>query len=313
LRILFAGTPANAAETLGSLIAGGQEVVAVLTREDAPVGRKRVLTPSPVAEIATSAGLPVIKANRIDDQVTEVIEAYKADLGIVVAYGALFKPRTLSSTKLGWVNIHYSLLPAWRGAAPVQHSIWSGERETGVTLFWLDEGMDTGPMCKVVQTQIEPGESAGRLLRRLTQLGITGLQELLPEIDAGLALRQPQAAVGASLAFKLTREHSRIDWLKPAPNVERQILAMNPEPMAWCQSGEVQMRLLDAVALGGTDWSTLNNENLKPGDVILRGNRVLVGCGHGTLLELKEVQPAGKQAMSAEAWSRGLKSDWRLS
>jgi methionyl-tRNA formyltransferase len=312
LRILFAGTPANAAETLSALINSGHEVVAVLTREDAPVGRKAVVMASPVALIAEAAGIPTIKSNRLDETVNELLRTFDADLGVVVAFGAIFKVPTLEATKLGWINLHYSALPAWRGAAPVQHSIWSGQRETGVTLFWLDEGMDTGPIAKTVSTQIELGENAGDLLKRLTLLGISGLMELLPEIEAGLASREPQAAQGASVAFKLTRQRARIDWQQTAPKVEKQVLAMNPEPMAWCEHGFSQLRVLDAVALGATDWSSLTDENLSAGDVILRSERVLVGCGDGTLLELRLVQPAGKQPMAADAWARGIKTDWRL-
>ena len=312
MRILFAGTPANAAETLVALINSGHDVVAVLTREDAPVGRRAVMTASPVAQIAEAAGIPTIKRNHIDATTNEALRAYSADLGVVVAFGAIFKVPTLQATKLGWVNLHFSALPAWRGAAPVQHSIWSGQRDTAVTLFWLDEGMDTGPIAKTVLTQIELGENSGVLLKRLTQLGISGLLELLPEIEAGLASREPQAAQGASVAFKLTRQHARIDWQQTAPKVEKQVLAMNPEPMAWCEHGVSQMRVLDAVALGATDWSSLTDENLSAGDVILRSERVLVGCGDGTLLELKSVQPAGKQPMAADAWARGIKTDWRL-
>lgn len=312
MRIIFAGTPANAAETLSALINSGHEVVAVLTREDAPVGRKAVMTASPVAQIAEAAKLPLVKCNRIDADVDEALRSFQADLGVVVAYGAIFKNPTLQATKLSWINLHYSILPLWRGAAPVQHSIWSGQRDTGVSLFWLDEGMDTGPIAKTVLTQIELGENAGDLLKRLTALGISGLLELLPAVEAGLSIREPQAAQGASVAYKLTRQHAKIDWQQTAPKIEKQILAMNPEPMAWCEHGPLQLRILDAVALGATDWSSLTDQDLSPGDLLLRGERVLVGCGDGTLLELKDVQPAGKQPMAAGAWARGIKTDWRL-
>lgn len=294
-------------------MSSGHEIVAVLTREDAPIGRKRILTASPVAQVATEYGLPTIKTNAVTASIDSQLESYNADLGIVVAYGALFKARTLAATAQGWINLHYSLLPKWRGAAPVQHSIWSGLRDTGVTLFWLDQGMDTGPIANVVETQIEPGENAGDLLDRLTQLGISGLSELLPAIEAGIAGRIEQQEHGASVAHKLTREHAKIDWNDSAVRIEFQILAMNPEPMAWCEHSNSALRVLNAVALGQTDWSSLSDLELIPGSLIVKNGKVLAACGGGTLLELKEIQPAGKQPMSAADWARGIKNDWSLS
>jgi methionyl-tRNA formyltransferase len=309
LKLIFAGTPANAARTLQALLQSQHQVVAVLTRPDAPIGRKRILTPSPTAQVAEAAGIPVFKANRVSPELAAEITATGAQLGVVVAYGALLKDFALQALPLGWVNLHYSILPDWRGAAPVQNAILHGDTETGVTLFQLDEGMDTGPVYDVVRTTINPGETSGRLLERLTELGITLLDQVLPTIDAGIAKPTAQSTDGPIRpAGKLTREHGLIDWNKPAPAVERQILAMNPEPMAHTLVGEESFRILDALSLGATDWAALETESDSdhtPGRIRFEPKRVLVECGGGTLLQLRSVQPAGKNPMPALDWARG--------
>jgi methionyl-tRNA formyltransferase len=300
LKLVFAGTPATAARTLQALLAGPHQVVAVLTRTDAPVGRKRVLTPSPTAQVAEAASIPVIKANRVDEAVAAQIKATGAELGIIVAYGALLKKFALEALPLGWANLHYSLLPKWRGAAPVQNSILAGDADTGVTMFKLDEGMDTGPIYGVVPTVIQPGETSGRLLERLTELGITLMNQVLPELEAGLAKPTPQVAnPDLLLAAKPTRELAAIDWNRSARELERLILAMNPEPMAHTRIGEDSFRILDAASLGRDEGETT------PGALRLEPKRVLVECGEGTLLLLKTVQPAGKNPMPALDWARG--------
>ena len=300
MKLVFAGTPATAARTLQALLAGPHEVVAVLTRTDAPVGRKRVLTPSPTAQVAEAAGIPVIKANKVDEAVADQLKATGAELGIIVAYGALLKNFALEALPLGWANLHYSLLPKWRGAAPVQNSIMAGDTETGVTMFKLDEGMDTGPIYGVVPTVIQPGETSGRLLERLTELGITLMNQVLPELEAGITKPTPQIAnADLPLAAKPTRELAAIDWNRSARELERLILAMNPEPMAHTRIGEDSFRILDAVSLGRAEGETT------PGTLRLEPKRVLVECGEGTLLQLKTVQPAGKNPMPALDWARG--------
>ena len=313
MKLIFAGTPANAARTLEALLQGPHQVVAVLTRPDAPVGRKRVLTASPTAVVAEAAGIPIFKANRVDEALAAELAETGAKLGVIVAYGALLKNFALKALPLGWVNLHYSLLPDWRGAAPVQNAILAGDTDTGVTLFQLDSGMDTGEVFDVVRTTIQPGETSGRLLQRLTELGITLLDQVLPLIEAGLARPRPQDPSGPIRpANKLTRDDARINWQEPANQVERQILAMNPEPMAFTTMGEDSLRILDAASLGKTDWSALQTESTasEPGEnlagaLIFESKRVLVRCGQGTLLQLKTVQPAGKNAMPALDWARG--------
>ena len=191
MKILFAGTPEVAASTLKTLATdsrfGNLEIVGVLTREDAPQGRKRILTPSPVALVATALGLRVIKANRLDEPTLAAIGETGAELGVVIAYGVLLKSDALSALPRGWFNLHFSVLPRWRGAAPVQHSLLAGDQITGVTIFRLDEGMDTGPLLAAVPTEVQPDENAGELLNRLTLIGISALDESLACIEAGIA------------------------------------------------------------------------------------------------------------------------------
>lgn len=315
MKIVFAGTPANAAQTLRALANSAFEVVAVLTRTDAPVGRKRVLTPSAVAEAANELGLPIIKANRVDESVRAQIKATGAELGVIVAYGALLDQAALDVLDKGWVNLHYSLLPKWRGAAPVQRAIMAGDRETGVTLFQLDKGMDTGPVHLQIPTVIEPDENTAELLPRLTNLGISGLAELLPRIAAGLSAPVEQdAELLASLptADKLTRDDAHIDWTKTAVELENQVRALNPEPMAWTTLDGDAFRILEARALGATDWQSLAGEESTVGAAHIDKGRVFVSCGHGTLLELKTVQPAGKKPMSSSDWARGMAAGKRV-
>ena len=287
----------------------------MLTRTDAPVGRKRILTPSAVAEVAAELAIPTIKANRVDEAVRERIRNSGAQLGVIVAYGALLDQATLESLELGWINLHYSLLPKWRGAAPVQRALMAGDRETGVTLFQLDKGMDTGPVHLQIPTVIEPGESAAELLPRLTQLGISGLAELLPRVASGLAApvaQDPELLASLPTADKLTRDDARIDWHRDAVEIENQIRGLNPEPVAWTTHDEEAFRIIEARALGITDWQSLAGEEADLGEVHLDKGRVLVSCGKGTLLELKTVQPAGKKPMPSSDWARGLAAGKRV-
>ena len=309
MKIVFAGTPANAAQTLRALANSAFEVVAVLTRTDAPVGRKKILTQSAVADAADELGLPVIKANRVDEATRLQLRATGAELGIIVAYGALLDQPALEILEKGWINLHYSLLPKWRGAAPVQRAIMAGDRETGVTLFQLDKGMDTGPIHLQIPTVIEPDESTADLLPRLTNLGISGLAELLPRVASNLSApiaQDPELLLSLPTADKLSREDARIDWHRTAVELENQIRGLNPEPMAWTTLDEDGFRIIEARALGATDWQALAGEESLVGSVRIDKERVLVTCGQGTLLELKTVQPAGKKPMSSSDWARGM-------
>jgi methionyl-tRNA formyltransferase len=304
LKIVFAGTTENAVEVLRYLVEhSSHEVVAVLTREDARTGRKQLVTPSPVAEYASSVALPTMRANVVDEAIDQAIAALDADLGVVVAYGALLKRRTLLIPKNGWINIHYSLLPKLRGAAPVQRALIEGMRETGVSIFQLDEGMDTGPIHSQVHTIIEPGESAGELLSRLTKISITMLDECLAKISSGFASPSPQQGE-PTLAKKLSRADARIDLKESAVQIENLVRGCNPEPMAWVDFRGEPLRIIEAIVATRPSSELVAAEI---GEVVEIDGSILIKTGSG-LLKLIDVQPASKRVMSAEDWHRGINS-----
>lgn len=298
MRIFFAGTPKNAADSLFSLHQAGLDIVGVLTRKDAPVGRKQIMTASPVAIQATELGIQVIKSNHFDESTITKISEFKADLGVVIAYGAFVNDSGLRLFPKGWINVHYSLLPKYRGAAPVQHAILNGEEFTGVSIFKLDEGMDTGPLVSSVPTRIEPGENSARLLDRLTDLGISALLETIPAIAAGIAKYERQPKEGVSLAPKISRQDAKMNWATSAKALEAFTNAMNPEPMAWAASGEDVLRIISAREYLAPS-SSISEREVKMVD-----QSIVVGC-RDSILELLTVQPAGKNVMPARDWYNG--------
>lgn len=307
LKILFAGTTENAVEVLRYLHqTSGHRVVGVLTRLDSAVGRKQVITESPVAVYARSNQLPVVKANHLDSKTNTSLKAFEADLALVVAYGTILRRETLSIPTLGWINIHFSLLPALRGAAPVQRALMAGLKETGVSVFQLDEGMDTGDLLAQVATLIGPDETAGDLLRRLTQLSLTLIDEVAAKIESGIANPSSQSGE-VTQAPKLTREDAKIKFNDRAEQIENLVRGCNPEPVAWALCNGEPFRVLRArrVAVSG-------DTALSVGEVRLSDRRVLVGAGSG-VLELIEVQPSSKKPMKALDWMRGAQEPVWLS
>ncbi len=297
MKILFAGTTTHAAQVLQHLHTSLHQVVAVLTREDAPAGRNRKLTASPVAQLAEKLQLPIIKSNCLGQETNDEIKRYQPDLGVVIAFGALLKIETLAIPKHGWLNLHYSLLPKWRGAAPVQHTLLAGESITGVTIFKLDEGMDSGPVLAKVETPVQPSENSADLLSRLTLLGISLLDESLARIEAGIANYIEQSGQ-PSIATKIQRLDAQINWNEDALQLDRLVRAMNPEPMAWSIFGDSSIRVVSA--------RLANIEaNEKIGTVFLNENNAYVSCGNRSVLQLLEVQPSGKNRMKAVDWLRG--------
>lgn len=304
MTILFAGTPQNAADSLAQLVRAGVPISLVLTRPDSPVGRKRVMTPSPVAIAANELGIPVLKKNALDEEASKVIANSKLDFAIVIAFGVLLTSTDLELLPRGWFNVHYSVLPRWRGAAPVQRSLISGDTETGVTVFKIDEGLDTGPIAGVTRTVIEPSEDSERLLRRLSTLGVSLLLELIPQIQSGLVRLSPQSSAGSTTARKVSRQEAELDLGQSSSVLENLIRGCFPEPGAWVRtSAGSDLKVLSAKSLRGRAHSI--------GDVELFDNRVVVGCGEGSL-ELLTVQPAGKRPMEALDWYRGLPADFKL-
>lgn len=299
MRVLFAGTPAVAVPSLDALVRAGFDVVAVLTRPDAPIGRKRVLTPSPIAARASELGIDVIRATRVDDAVTAQIAAAKPDVAAIVAYGGLIPRAALDVPPHGWINLHFSLLPAWRGAAPVQRAVIAGDDVTGAVTFLLEEGLDTGPVYGTLTEGVGPTDTAGALLERLSHSGAVLLAQTLSAVDAGKAAPQPQVG-DVSLAPKLTIDDGRLDWKQPALAIGRRARGVTPEPGAWTTL-EGQRVKLEPVRLRP------DNSDLEPGAVLLEGKSVLVGTGSHAV-ELTRVQPAGKKMMAAADWARGMAS-----
>lgn len=301
MRILFAGTPPVAIPSLDRLALGrnaGEEfdVVGVLTRPDAPLGRKRVLTPSPVAARAEELGLPVIKAARVTVDVTAQIAALEPDVAAIVAYGALVPPAALSVPAHGWVNLHFSLLPAWRGAAPVQHAVIHGDDVIGASTFRLEEGLDTGPVYGTMAVSAPPRATSGELLGQLAESGADLLARTLSGIADGSLV--PRAQEGEpSYAPKLVLEDGRLDWTRPALALDRRARGVTPEPGAWTVLEGQRFKVEPLKPRPDV-------EALAPGELAWDGKELLVGTATHAL-ELVRVQPAGKKMMAAADWARG--------
>ena len=296
MRLVFAGTPAVAVPTLRAL-AAQHEIVAVVTRPDAPLGRKRVLTPSPVAAAADELGLAVIKAARLDDEATARITALDADLGVIVAYGGIVREPLLSAPAHGWINLHFSLLPAWRGAAPVQRALINGDAELGVSVFQLVAELDAGDVFAMRPVAVDPEDTADIALDVLAADGASLTADVVAGIAAGTASSTPQSGT-VSLAPKLTLDDGQLDWSQPLTAVHARYRGVTPEPGAHTTIDGARLKILAASASDVTD--------LAPGS--LRGTKTSVLIGTATAaLEVTRVQPAGKGAMNAADWWRGLR------
>jgi len=310
VRLVFAGTPAVAVPTLQALLASPRhDVVAVLTRPDRPAGRGRTVARSPVREVADTAGVEVLAPERLtEENFLARLRDLAPDCCPVVAYGALVPRVALDVPVHGWVNLHFSLLPAWRGAAPVPHAILAGDDVTGATTFLLEEGLDTGPVYGVLTTDIGLQDTAGDVLDRLATSGAGLMLATLDAIEDGTAVPLPQPTEGVSLAPKLTVDDARVDWSAPALRVSRLVRACTPAPGAWTTLRGRRLKLSPV-----TVASDASDVDLPPGAVDVARDRVLVGTG-STPVRLGEVRPEGRGAMSAADWARGLhlRSDERL-
>ncbi|MFI7069733.1 methionyl-tRNA formyltransferase [Micromonospora sediminicola] len=300
MRLVFAGTPAVAVPALDAIAASGHELLAVVTRPDAPAGRGRGLHRSPVGAWADAHGVEVLTPARPrEPEFLDRLRALAPDCVPVVAYGALVPPVALEIPRHGWINLHFSLLPAWRGAAPVQHAVLHGDELTGASVFELEEGLDTGPVYGTVTDEIRPTDTSGDLLERLAHSGAGLLVAVLDAIDAGTARAQPQPSDGVSLAPKLTVEDARVRWTDPAFAVDRRIRACTPAPGPWTTFRGDRVKLGPVTPLA-------NGPELKPGELLAEKSGVLVGTATGPV-RLGEVRAAGKKAMSAGDWARGAR------
>lgn len=302
LRLLFAGTPEPAVPSLEALLASEHEVAAVLTRPDARSGRGRKVSRSPVAERADAAGLPVLQPRfPREPQFLEQLAALAVDCAPVVAYGALVPQAALDLPVHGWVNLHFSLLPAWRGAAPVQHAIMAGDEITGASTFRLEAGLDTGPVYGTITEVIGPRDTAGDLLGRLAVSGAGLLVATLDGMAAGTLEPQPQPAEGISLAPKVEPADAQVDWSLPAHVVDRRVRGVTPAPGAWTTWRGDRLRVGPVVPVA-------DGPDLASGELTTGPSGVLVGTGRGAV-RLGDVQPAGKRMFPAVDWARGARPE----
>lgn len=296
MRIVFFGTPAFAVPSLEVLIARG-EVVAVVTRPDRPRGRSHsTLLPSPVKARALAAGLPVLEPERpAAPDFAARLAGLAPDLGVVVAYGHILKPAVLAIPRLGMINVHASLLPRLRGAAPIPWAILNGDRETGITIMQMEAGLDSGPVLHQASTGIGPDETGGELTARLAQLGARALAEALDLVAAGIAVPVPQDPALATFAPKIDRATARIDWREPAARCGARIRAFDPVPGAWTTAAGSDLKCFRPTVVPGQG---------PPGTILDTGARLVVAAGAGAVA-INEVQPAGRARMPAAAWLRG--------
>jgi methionyl-tRNA formyltransferase len=298
VRLVFAGTPEAALPSLQAIADSRHELVGVVTRPDAPSGRGRRLTASPVAQRADELGVPVLKPDHPrDPEFQSALRELRPDCCPVVAYGALLPETALDIPEHGWVNLHFSCLPAWRGAAPVQYSVWAGDEVTGATTFRIVKEMDAGPTFGVMTERVRDTDTAGDLLARLAEGGAGLLVATLDGIEDGTVEARPQPAEGTSYAPKITVDDAHVDWAEPAVGVDRRIRACTPAPGAWTTYAGTRVKLGPV---------THTDEKLAPGELSVAKAEVLVGTAT-TAVRLGDVKPFGTRQMPAADWARGVR------
>jgi methionyl-tRNA formyltransferase len=301
MRLVFAGTPQTAVPSLEALLASRHEVVAVVTRPDAPVGRGRHTERSPVALCAAEAGLEILTPARVRaPEFLDRLRETAPDCCPIAAYGALIPQTALDIPRHGWVNLHFSLLPAWRGAAPVQYAVMHGDEITGASTFELVAALDAGPVYGVLTEPIQPDDTSGTLLGRLAVAGASLLVATLDGIEDGTLKAVPQPDEGVSLAPKITVAEAQVEWTRPAHVIDRLIRACTPDPGPWTGFGE------DRLKLGPV--TVQDRAPITPGEVLVEKRDVYVGTGTRPV-RLGEVQAPGKRSMPATDWARGLRAD----
>jgi methionyl-tRNA formyltransferase len=297
MRVVFFGTPEFAVASLRALLRERISVVGVVTQPDKPQGRSRTtLVPPPVKVVAQAEGIPVLQPTRpVGDLFLAALRRLEPELGVVVAYGHVLRRDLLDLPPRGLVNVHASLLPRLRGAAPIPHAILNGDRETGICIMRMEEGLDTGPVLHRVATPIADDETGGTLSRRLAALGAGALVEAISLIGAGLERPQPQDDSQATYAPKISRELARLDWTRDPQTLQRQVRAFDPAPGAWSALDSAPVKLFGATPAVGSG---------PPGTVLAATDRLVIACGSGALA-VREAQPAGKTRLAVADWVRG--------
>lgn len=303
MRLLFAGTPEVAVPTLNALVDSPHEVVAVLTRADAPAGRGRKMTPSPVRQRAEELGIEVLTGNPRDADVIARLRELDIDCAPVVAYGQILRPDVLDIPKFGWVNLHFSLLPAWRGAAPVQRAIMAGDEMTGATTFLIEQGLDSGPVLGVLTERVRETDTSGDLLSRLAVAGAPLMLATVDAIAAGQLQPVAQQDGEATYAHKLDHTDACVPWTTPALAIDRLIRGCTPDPGAWTQLPDGTRLGLGPVSVATSDDIDVE---LAPGEVHVTKRAIFVGTASHAV-RLGQVTPAGKKTMDAADWARGAR------
>lgn len=293
LKIIFAGTPDFAARHLDALLASEHQVVAVFTQPDRPAGRGNKLTPSPVKVLAQSNDIPVFQPKSLrPEESQQLVANLQADIMVVVAYGLILPKAVLDMPRLGCINVHGSLLPRWRGAAPIQRALWAGDNETGVTIMQMDVGLDTGDMLYKLACPVTAEDTSATLYNKLAQLGPQGLLDTLSQLADGRAHPEKQDEALANYAEKLSKEEARLNWQLPAMQLERCIRAFNPWPMSFFNIDDQPIKVWQA--------SVLPHADKQPGEIIQADKQgIQIATAEG-VLNLLQLQPAGKKPMSAQ-------------
>jgi methionyl-tRNA formyltransferase len=298
VKVIFAGTPEFARQALAAILAAGHEVVLVLTQPDRPSGRGMKLSPSPVKAEAEKHGIPVYQPERLKDPAThDPIREANADVMVVAAYGLILPQTVLDIPKLGCLNIHASLLPRWRGAAPIQRALMAGDAETGITIMLMDEGLDTGPMLLQERVPIGPEDDAGMLHEKLASMGARLILSALDGLASGALTAQPQPSSGVTYAAKLTRDDERLDWRRSAEELARQVRGLSPRPGAWFAINGDRLKVLAGEVIAETF-------EVVPGVVL--DDRLTIACGHEAF-RIARIQRAGRAPMSAKEFLRGYR------
>lgn len=297
MKILFMGTPDIAADSLAALITAGHEICAVFTRRDKPVGRKQILTAPPVKQLAEQHGIPVYQPRTLrDGSSDDVIRELAPDIIVVVAYGCIIPPQLLHVARYGCINLHVSLLPKYRGSAPIQWAVLNGDRCTGVSIMRLDEGLDTGDVLMVEPVDIDPEETSGQLFDRISAVGAKTLVQALEKLQAGQLKPEPQQHEMATMAPPLTKDMARFDFTQSATHIHNWVRGMNPWPVAWFEQEGKRIKVLECrMAKAG--------DSAAPGTVLAL-KPLTIACGEGSV-ELLTVTPEGGKPMAGTAWAAG--------